>query len=229
MRRLTPKLAFFLIAAAATTLSVPCVSETLDRVVMVVNGHPLLASDWDDELRYECFMSGRPLNAVAAVDRTNALDRLIDQEMLREQMRSDFKPASAEEIDKQLEALKADYAPSHDSQSWGAALASYGISETLVRDRVAMEFNQLRLVDARLRPSIQIDSAAVERYYKEQLLPKFSPGQQLTLQQAEPKIREILMQQKMNELLDSWLESLRSQARIESFVPEIPSSEGRAQ
>src|SRR5215471_8912919 len=90
--------------------------EVLDRLVATVNGHALLESDWEDEVRYECFMSGRPLGEVTSQDRKAALDRLIDQELLREQMRSsDFKPVSAEEIEKQVDSLKAEYASGHDS------------------------------------------------------------------------------------------------------------------
>jgi sulfur carrier protein ThiS len=211
-----------LLQAIATTLVVPSLwgGEALDRVVAVVNGHAVLQSDWDDEVRYECFMSARPLRDVTADDRKRALGRLIDQELLREQMRSDFKPAGEDEVDKQLEALEADYAPNHESQTWTDALANYGITQGIVKDRVALELNQLRLVDARLRPTIQIDAAAVEKYYKEQVLPKFPPGQQMSLKEAEPRIREVLVQQKMNDLLDSWLESLRSQARIQNFADE---------
>lgn len=218
-------LAASLLIAAVIVGHGTCRGETLDRVVAVVNGHALLASDWDEELRYECFMSGRSLHDVAPEDRDKALGRLIDQELLHEQMSSNFKPASDDEINKELTSLEADYASNHDARSWSAALATYGITQATVRERVALELNQLRLVDARLRPSIQIDAAAVERYYKEQIVPKISGGQQISLQQAEPKIREILLQQKMNELLDSWLESLRSQARIQSFVPGVASSQ----
>src|SRR5215469_2864542 len=94
----------------ATTASWLDAGEVLDRLVATVNGHALLESDWEDEVRYEGFMSGRPLEEVTSQDRKAALDRLIDQELLREQMRSsDFKPVSSAEIEKQLETLKAEY------------------------------------------------------------------------------------------------------------------------
>ena len=47
----------------------------------------------------------------------------------------------------------------------------------------------------------------------------------VTLQDAAPKIREILTQQKIDELLASWLETLRSQAQIHVLVPEFPVSQ----
>lgn len=200
--------------------------EVLDAVVGTVNGHVVLQSDWDDEVRYECFMSGHALQSVMPQDRKASLDRLIDQELLREQMSSaDFKFADAGEIEKQVEGLKQDYSRGHNGQTWSAALSDYHITDKELKAHVALELNQLRLVDARLRPAIQVDTVAVETYYRQEVLPKLAGagGPPLTLAQAAPEIRELLLQQKMNELLASWLETLRGQAQIHLFVP-IPTA-----
>ena len=197
--------------------------EVLDRMIATVNGHAILQSDWDDELRYECFMSGRSVHDLSAEDRRAAFERLIDQELLRAQMSSaDFRPIAADEINAQLDQLKLQYGRNHDGQAWVEALSSYGTTEEVVAAHVALELNSLRLVDERLRPSIQIEASEVQDYYKKQLLPKLPKGQQISLQEATPKIRELLVQQKMNELLTSWLESLRAQAQIRIIAPEIP-------
>ncbi len=168
--------------------------EVLDRIVADVNGTVILQSDWDDELNYECFMSNRSIQDLTQAERNSTLSRLIDQELLREQMRgSDFKTATPDEAQ--------------------------------VKNHITLELNQLRLVDARLRPSVQINPADVENYYREQLLPNSLSAQPVTLQDAAPKIREILTQQKIDELLASWLETLRSQAQIHVLVPEFPVSQ----
>jgi len=65
-----------LILLTTTRLSA---GEILDQMVATVNGHAILASDWDDELRYECFMSGRSLHDLSAEDRRATFERLIDQ------------------------------------------------------------------------------------------------------------------------------------------------------
>ena len=93
-------------------------SEVLDRMVATVNGHVILQSDWDEELRFESFMSRHPLVDLSADERKAALNRLIDQEILREQMRlMDSSPASAEQIQKQMEALKTDQRQ-HAGEAW---------------------------------------------------------------------------------------------------------------
>ena len=44
----------------------------------------------------------------------------------------------------------------------------------------------------------------------------------------EPRIRELLVQQHMDELLDAWLHNLRQQAEIHSTVP-IPAETAPAE
>jgi peptidyl-prolyl cis-trans isomerase SurA len=205
---------------ALFTAHVLWAGEVLDRVVANVNGNVILQSDWDDEVRYECFMSDRDLRELTSEDRKATLDRLIDQELLREQMRgSDFQPVSTEQIDKQVEDFKQDYSARHEAKSWTSGLAKYGVDETEVKSHIALELNQLRLVDARLRPSIQITETDIEAYYRNEVRPKFAGTQPVPLQEATPKIRELLIQQQMNQQLGSWLESLRSQAQIRILIP----------
>jgi hypothetical protein len=65
-----------------------------------------------------------------------------------------------------------------------------------------------------------VDNAAIENYYKTELLPKVAAGQRPSLQEATPTIRELLVQQQMNQALSSWLESMRSQAQIRMLISQ---------
>lgn len=190
--------------------------EVLDRMAATVNGHALLQSDIDDEVRYEFFAAKRPLSEASFEDQKAALDRLVDQELLREQMHSkDFHPVATEEVSKAFETFKSDYGASPE---WAAALTRYDLTEAEIRTHIETELNQLRLIDLRLRPTVQVDADSIRSYYQQQLLPKLPPGQPLSLQEATPNIRELLIQQKINDSLESWLESLRSQAKIKRFA-----------
>jgi len=190
--------------------------EVLDRMAATVNGRALLQSDIDDEVRYEFFAAKRPLSEASTEDQKAALDRLIDQELLREQMHSkDFQPVATGEVSKAFETFKSDYGASSE---WAAALTQYDVTEAEIRTHIETELNQLRLIDLRLRPTVQVDADSIRSYYQQQLLPKLPPGQHLSVQEATPNIREVLIQQKINDSLESWLESLRSQAKIKRFV-----------
>ena len=203
----------------AILLSIPLslrAGELLDRIVATVNAHVILESDWDDEVHYECFMSGRNPEQVTAQEKKAALDRLIDQDILREQMRiTDLKPAGPDTIKKQIDDLKNEQLREHPGQSWGTTLSRYQLTDKIVEQHVAAELEQFQLVDLRFRPSIQVSSADVEKYYREQIIPRLPASDPLSLSDAAPKIREILIQEKINQLLNSWLETLRSQAQIQ--------------
>ena len=189
--------------------------ELLDRIVATVNTHVILQSDWDDEVRFEALMSARKPENVTMEQRKAALDRLIDQDLLREQMRmTDLKQASADAIKKQIDDLKSEQVREQPGQSWEATLSRYGLTDKVVEEHVAAELDQFQLVDLRFRPAIQISDADVEKYYREKIVPKLPESDALSLNEGAPKIREILIQEKINQLLNSWLETLRSQAQI---------------
>ena len=207
-----------------TATAVPA-NEMLDRLVAVLNGHVILLSECDEELQLEFLMAGRKLAEVGPGDRKAALDRLIDQELLRERMRAtDFRPVTSEEVQKQMDSLKTDYLREHAGVSWELAVLKYHLSEKFLRVHVEAELEQLQFVDARFRPSIQVSSDEIEEYYRDQLVPKLPPGDPVSLAEAIPKIREILVQEKINQGLASWLQTLRAQAQLK-VLPITDASE----
>ena len=68
----------------------------------------------------------------------------------------------------------------------------------------------MRLVDAHLRPAVQIDSKTIEAYYRDKFVPqlKQSGVGDVPLADVSAKIRELLTEEKVNELMVSWLQSL---------------------
>jgi hypothetical protein len=191
--------------------------DVLDRIVATVNNHIILQSEWQDAVRYEAFVSGRALDQVNFADRKAALDHLIDQELLREQMRSSgFPHASSEEVQNTVQDIRKRYATAESEAQWQAALQRYGLTESELKKRVTLQVDLMGLVDARLRPNVIIDSKSIESYYNQELLPQLrqSGAEQVPLAEVTPKIKELLTQQKMNQMLVAWLQDLRSGSRI---------------
>jgi SurA N-terminal domain len=199
--------------------------DVLDRIVATVNNHIILQSEWRDEIRYEAFVDGRSLDQVQAGNRKAALDHLIDQELLREQMRSSgFPHASGEEVEKSIQQIRKQYASPENEAGWLAALERYGLTEKELKKRVTLQVDLMGLVDSRLRPNVVIDSKSIESYYNQELLPQLrqSGAAQVPLAEVTPKIKELLTQQKMNQMLVAWLQDLRSESRIrtETSLPD---------
>lgn len=198
-------------------------AEVIDRIVATVNGQIILQSDWEDALRYEAFSSGRPLDHLTADDRKAALDHLIDQELLREQLRAPDSPhASPEEVAQRVAEIRKQYPKGETETGWQALLQSYGLSEKDLQSRVAAQIDLMSLVDSRLRPAVNIDNKSIESYYQQELLPQLhqSGGQSVPLAEVSGKIKELLTQKKITQLLTAWLQNLRagSQIRSESLM-----------
>jgi SurA-like protein len=213
------------LAALLALTRVAGVAEVIDRIVATVNGHIILLSDWEDSLRYEAFSNGRPLDRITAENRKSALDRLIDQELLREQVRtSDIQHASPEEVAQRVAEIRKQYADAETELGWRAVLDRYRLSDESLKSRVATELDLMRLVDARLRPSVTVDSKSIESYYRQELLPQLrqSGGQNVPLADVTAKIKELLTQKKISQLLTAWLRDLRagSEIRAEALTPE---------
>jgi hypothetical protein len=207
------------VSIALLAAALPAVAgEIIDRIVATVNGHIILQSDWDDAVRYEAFMDNHALENVSAADRKAALDRLIDQELLREQMRSsDFETtASDQEVAERIKQIRGAYSKDGDDAAWQSTLAEHHLTEGELKRRVALQLDMLHLVDERLRPTIQIDSKSIESYYQQSLLPQLrqSGAPAVPLAEVTPKIKELLTQQKLDQLLVAWLQNLRSTSQI---------------
>jgi sulfur carrier protein ThiS len=193
--------------------------DVLDRIVATVNGHIILQSDWQGAISYAALVDGRTVDQISSSERKAALDRLIDQELLIEQMHSaDIPHASNDEIATRIQEIRKQYPQARDDQGWENLLAQYGLAEQEFDERVALQVNLDRLVDRRLRPGIDIDAGSIERYYNQELLPQLrqSGAGDVALAEVTPKIKELLTQQKMNELLVAWLQNLRSGSEIQT-------------
>jgi len=195
----------------------PARAEVVDRIVATVNGHIILQSDWDEALSYEALLNGRTLTQFTEDERRSVLDRLIDQELLAEQMKSAFfQHASEAEAAARIADARKHYQEASTSAGWQAVLSRFRLAEKDVLAHVQQQIDLMRLVDAHLRPAVQIDNKTIEAYYREKFVPqlKQNGAGEVALAQVSGKIRELLTQEKVSELLVSWLQSLRSESKV---------------
>jgi len=202
-------------------------AEVIDRIVATVNGHIILQSDWDDALRYEALLNGRTLSQFTDDDRRVVLDRLIDQELLGEQMKSAFfQHASEADATAHVAEARKLYAEAATPDGWQAVLSRFRLTEKDLVAHVQQQVDLMRLVDAHLRPGVQIDSKSIEEYYREKFVPqlKQSGAAEVALTEVSGKIRELLTDEKVSELMISWLQSLRSESNVS--IPGLAASSG---
>ncbi len=214
---------------AGVSLPAATAGEVIDRIVATVNGRIILQSDLDEALSYEALLNVRNLDQFTDDDRRTVLDRLIDQELLREQMKSaDFQHASEAEAAARVSEARKQYPQAATDAGWQSVLDQYHLHEKDLLSHVQQQLDLMRLVDALLRPAVQIDSKTIEAYYREKFVPQLrqSGSRELPLSDVSAKIRELLTEQKVSELLISWLQTLRSEGEVRIPGMSASSAEG---
>ena len=215
----------------ALQIAVVCVAcagllrgEIVDRIVATVNGQPILQSDWDIAMRCEAFLDQRPLQFTPEAART-ALDRLVDQELLRQQIRSfQLPPVGEDRLRSRLEEIRHQIPGAASDGGWRAALGRYGLTQSEIEERIAVQMEILRFIEVRLRPTVHVDRRSIEAYYNDTLLPQLKEkgARQMPLAEFSGKIEEILSQQMLDSLLADLLRDLRQQGEIHIDGAALP-------
>jgi peptidyl-prolyl cis-trans isomerase SurA len=225
-----PRITIFFAASMAVVLGLMvkprfASADVIDRIVATVNGHIILQSDWDEAMCYEALSSNRKLADFNDEERRAVLNRLIDQELLSEQTKSgDLSTVSDTEIAARTAEIRKQYPDAANAEGWQATLLRYHLTEKDLQAHIRQQIELMRRVDARLRPAVEIDSKSIEAYYREQFVPKLKErgAAEVPLGEVSAQIRELLTQQKVGELLVSWLHTLRSESQVN--VPGVPGS-----
>lgn len=219
MRRITLLATLLLVLVPAVRARA---GDVLDRIVATVNGAPILESDWDDAVRFECFIEQKALASLTPADLKATLERVVDQTLIQQQMQSaKFAMLSPGETAERVQDIQQQATRNLQTKSphlsWQQALAKYGLTAEEFQTRAAMQVQTLRFIDQRFRPGIRIDHGKVESYYREKLLPELqrNGAKQAPLAEVSPKIEELLVQQTVDEMLTAWLRDLRAQSEVE--------------
>jgi len=170
-----------------------------------------------NEYHFERFLEGQsPTGAPDHKERQAVLNRLISQTLLADQMQR-LAGNSENRAKDARETLKSVREKFPSQQAYDKAMQSLGMTEQQVLKRLELYGHTLQVINNRLRPAALPDPNEVEDYYKKTFVPEYKrehSGAPPALDKIRDQIREILVQKKMNELLDSWLDRLKSAHRV---------------
>ncbi len=191
-------------------------AEVVDRTIAVVNNHVVTWSDLDEQMRFEALENGRALKDLGEADRRTAFEHLVQYQILRDQMQGTV-PASASEVESRIAEVRAGTKDSQTGKAWAATLRRYGLSEAELSDLVKNQIEILKFMEFRVRPLVRASRKEVEDYYTSTLVPQVTAQGQTPepLQQMTPKIRELLVEQKMSLEMEKWLGTLRKQSSVQ--------------
>ncbi len=201
----------------------------LDRAVAVVNRHVILASDLDDEIRLSVL---DPNDAGQnGLTKRQALEQLISRALIEQQIRQEDMQAiepSQQEVNDRLDQLRKQL-PACVRQNcatdagWNAFLdvawtddrsASKHIFATGLRSSALSSCDSGRVSKS---PSSRSKLTTTTRCCRSMRPAKRIPP----VDQVASRIQEILLQQQVNMLFDTWLNNLRQQGDVEVLDPDL--------
>lgn len=197
-------------------------AEVLDRVVASFENTVLTQSDVEREYRFELFLEGKmPTEMPDSAILKQACERLVSQKLLALESESGsavseaLRAAALQDLDETRKRFA-------NQEAYQSALASLGMTERQVLGRLVERRQILQTIDQRLRPAAAPEASEIETYYRETFAPEYArrnQGPAPPLAEVESQIRELLVQQKIDQLLAQWLEELKSsrQVRFHSF------------
>ncbi len=189
--------------------------DSIDRIVATVNRDPILSSDVDNEAHFEALQEGKSPDALDT-DRREVLNRIVERELIRQQIADEYEPAK-DLVDRRILEIRSQYAAVKNDTQWVELLERYSLDADDLRAMVVVQLKVLHFLDVRLRPTVHVDSDEVGDYYNTQLVPKLKAAGKTVepLTSVKQKIEEVLLQQKMNEVFNAWIANLRNQSKIQ--------------
>ncbi len=187
----------------------PQSARVVDRIVARIEGDIILLSQVRELGAFQQLIEGH------AESDDKVLDELIEQWVVEtEATASHFPQPAQSEIDRELARLMGNFA---SPEKYASRLNELGLSAVQARELLSREIYVERYVDYKFRPSVQIEPADIDTYFKQELLPELATKNQPAPERAavEEQIRELLIQRGISNLTVKWLDDTKSRLKIE--------------
>jgi hypothetical protein len=187
----------------------------LDRIAVIVGKHAIKTSDIDLDQRLTAFLNRENVHSDSD-DKRRAAERLIDQEIIRQEIISGGfrRPAESQAAAVEAELTRDRFGGSMVRLK--EALARYGLSENALREELLWQLTVLSFIDQRFQGAAVISDEDVRSYYDQHLaeLRRQNP-QDSSYQSLEPQIRKSLENGRVDQSFNQWLSQARDRYRIE--------------
>jgi len=187
----------------------PQSARVVDRIVARIEGDIILQSQVRELGAFQELIEGH------AESDDKLLEELIQLWVVEtEATASHFPQPAQSEVDRELARLKGQFAT---PEKYASRLNELGLSADQVRQLLSRQIYVERYVDYKFRPSVQIEPADINAYYKKELLPELAKNKQPAPDPAavEQQIREVLIQRGISGLTMKWLDDTKSRLKIE--------------
>ena len=190
-------------------------AEILDRIAVTVDKAVITESAIQKHIRVTAFLRNEP-GDLSVDARRAAAARLVEQALIRREIEISLYPMPSEnEVQDQIDNVKKISFP--DLAKYRLKLEQDGLTEDDLRESFRSQLVMLHFIEYRFRPGVNVTDAEVRQYYQEEFLPEFADkesGQAPTFEDSRDRIEEILVNHRINQALDAWLDREKKQANI---------------
>lgn len=217
MRR-APIIALLLLADAGGAAGLPTAgalahtlaqSKVVDRIVAIIEGDVITLSEVRELGAFNRLTGGHQLSDA------EMLERLINQWIVtKEAEGARFAGIDGQALERAYNKLAAEF-PS--AAAFDARLRELGMDEPAVRRQLRRQLLLQGYLDQKYRFLVRIDDSSIEAYYREVFAPQMkSRGQPPPpLDEVRGQIRELLAQQAITRMTETWLKESRERLQIE--------------
>jgi hypothetical protein len=189
-------------------------AEIIDRIAVVVGNGVITASEVEREVRLTDFLNGNKLDLGTEAKR-KAVQRLIEQRLIRRELQLTRYPTPPEsEAGQMLEQIrKTRFA---GQAKFEQAAGQYGITEEDLKAHLHWQLTALRFIELRFRPGVQITDEDVQQEMERLMAANGSAKPHPAgLDDYRARIREDLIEKRIDQQVDAWLKKARESTKIE--------------
>lgn len=200
----------------------------IDRIVAIVNGEVVLDSDAAEERRFEIIQPfTRTAPEAGTTQRDQQIERLVNRDLILQQAKLQTEETTTDaDVDKEIAKLRETLAgckkmDCSTDAGWARFLASNGFSVPEFRTRWKQRMQVLAFIQERFGAGISVSEAQIKAFYQDTMLPQYAKAHTApaSLASVHERIREVLQQRQITNLLRDWLQSLRAQGSITILHP----------
>ena len=187
----------------------PQSTRVVDRIVARIEGDIILQSQVRELGAFQQLIEGH------AESDDKLLEELIQQWVVEtEATASHFPQPAQSEVDREMTRAKEHFG---SPENYASRLKELGLSAVQVQQLLSRQIYVERYIDYKFRPSVQIEPADIDAYYKKELVPELAKKNEPAPARAavEEQIRELLIQRGISDLTVKWLDDTKSRLKIE--------------
>jgi hypothetical protein len=194
-------------------LLLPAHAEIIDRLAITVGNQIITELQLDEELRVTAMLNHKPV-VRSLEERRAAADRLVEQLLIKLEMQlSRYTLPDAAEVDKYYQQIEE---ANGNAAEFDKTLRSFNLTPQVLRSHLELQLTELKFIEVRFRPDVSVSDSDVEAAYQRQVASwgQSHDGQPPTLEVSREPLRMMLVEERTDAALNTWLGESRKRVRL---------------